>query len=200
MNRYSPEKSLKPVISLLGVSGSGKSTVAQEVTSRLSEDGLRSAIIKKDDAIRLFGSGRKNEGLGYIQGNSNETAVLGLMNLWLRQTLENVDVAFLEGGTRTPDARKITMSNTEHEARLTIVRFDVSALNVARRLRERRHQEDRADDNMFIMAGKLAGQLYKDWANRGQTFDDVNYEVIDANRPLDEVASEVEAIVHKQLP
>src|SRR4051812_15911360 len=98
------------VASLLGVSYSGKSTLAEGVVARLAAEGVTADVIKKDAALKALGKerfGQDDQSGGYsIKGFFKHGAIPSAelhswMNRHVQASHELGHVVLLEGGTRT---------------------------------------------------------------------------------------------------
>lgn len=157
------------VVSLLGVSYSGKSTLAEGLASRLAYEGIAADIIKKDAALRTIGQERYGEDdhsggysiLGAIKhgGQIPSTDLHAWMNKQVHASLERGHKVILEGGTRTRTAQAETLSGIEvGENGLRIFMLELPFREVIHRSRLRRQESGRYDDRLPIALGKLYGQ------------------------------------------
>lgn len=175
--------------------------MTDEVVSRLGGRGLRAQTIRRDNVATEAGESLsvQHGGIRYMQANRNASDLYQRINRHLVRTAGKFDITFLEGGTRTPGARAITLEGVNNP--LTIVRLDVSPFELVRRLAHRRRTIDRPDDNPLIIAGKLVGQAKGNFMARHQDYaaESIDFIPIDANRPMIEVADDVEQIALDRL-
>lgn len=156
------------VASLLGVSYSGKSTLAEGVVNRLAANGVGADVIKKDAALRVLGRekyGDDDKSGGYSitgflrQGGIPPQELHAWMNQEVRASLSLGRVVILEGGTRTRAAQAETLQGIElAEDDFRIFMLQLPFKDVLHRARLRRRQQGRYDDTLLVAAAKLYGQ------------------------------------------
>lgn len=186
------------VVSLLGVSYTGKSTLAEGVVTGLAEVGVCADIIKKDEAMRALGRERYGEydkSGGYsVKGflRYGEIASQDL-HLWMNKQIEVSrelgHLVILEGGTRTRTAQSETLRGIElDEGGLRIFLLQLPFRSVLERARQRRRQAGRYDDMLPVAAAKLYGQYKGLHSNDTPKPDDLDVTVLDARLAPDQLA------------
>ena len=196
-----PKRSL--IVSLLGPTGSGKSTLTENLTRSLGADGVSVATIKKDDAIlklseAKYGTGKTRRGYMLFRGFS-EQDLNAEINRQILELIGKVSVIFLEGGTRTREDMKITLKGVWDKAEYVIVKLDVSPREIVRRLRDRRKTEGRVDDHLVLAAGKLAGQYVRPRLSPSPKTGDPDVERVDAKLPPEQVMAAARQIIENQI-
>lgn len=156
------------VASLLGVSYTGKSTLANGLVPRLAQEGIVVDVIKKDEALKAlgrerYGSTDKTGGYsisGFLRhGQIPSSELHAWMNQRIKTSIELGHMAILEGGTRTRTAQAETLHNIElDEDGLRIFLLEIPFKDVLKRARGRRQESGRYDDRMPIALAKLYGQ------------------------------------------
>jgi thymidylate kinase len=195
------ERSL--IVSLVGPTASGKSTLTGMAVDALAEEGVSTVVIKKDDAIRdmateRFGKGREWIGYTPLRG-FGETEVNQEMNRRVLDQVGKAKVIFLEGGTRTHQAAETTLKDTDEVADHVIVQLDVSPREIRHRLAERRRSSRRIDDHLALAAFKLIGQYTRPLFGEGHRAVDPDTEVINANNGPEQVAADLLDVVKAHL-
>lgn len=180
------------VVSLVGPTGAGKSTVADILMEELVFQGHSVKIIKKDDAIKVLAGKRYHRlgyRLGYIVGLVRISS--GDLNQEINRRLKAspAEVVILEGGTRTTAARAITLKEVDRE--LVSLYFEVRpGVLVARLRRRHRSRPRRIDDAWPLMLGKLIGQWRGSHSPEAIRPDTPGVITIDANQNLYNVAGQ----------
>jgi len=156
------------VVSLLGLSYTGKSTLAEGLVPRLAHEGITADIIKKDDAMQAIGQERYGEQdqtggysiLGFLKhGRVPSKDLHAWMNKQVHTSLEHGHMVILEGGTRTRSAQAETLHDVElSEDTLRIFMMDLPFRQIISRSRQRRQESGRYDDQLLVAFGKLSGQ------------------------------------------
>ena len=110
------------IASFVGVSYTGKSTLAEGVVTRLANEGIVVDIVKKDDAMKAVGHERygENDSSGgysikgfFKHGEIPPRDLHEWMNRRVTESRELGHVVLLEGGTRTRTAQAETLSGIE---------------------------------------------------------------------------------------
>ncbi|KKU49276.1 hypothetical protein A3H10_04205 [Candidatus Uhrbacteria bacterium RIFCSPLOWO2_12_FULL_46_10] len=191
------------IVSLLGLTASGKSTVTGLLTKTFEEEGVSCTVIKKDDAIRRLARerfGERQEWRGYAPVRGfGEQDVNAEINREILQVLGKAKVIFLEGGTRTRRSLATTLHGVEGQADYRIIKFDVSPLEIMRRLAGRRRRTKRIDDALPLAFFKLVGQYIRPLLTDAPSRRDHDVEVVDANQPPERVAEAVKGIINRGL-
>lgn len=187
------------VVSLVGVSYSGKSTLAEAVKERLGDEDLEADIIKKDDAMKAIGSKRYGSSdttggysiRGFLRhGQVPSSELHEWMNGRVSSCLELGKVAILEGGTRTRSAQAETLNNIElDEDGLRIFMLDLPFQEVLSRARQRRQVSGRYDDLLPVALAKLYGQYRGIHSEDAPQPDNLDVTVLDASLPIHDLAS-----------
>jgi adenylate kinase family enzyme len=191
------------VVSLLGVSYSGKSTLAEALVSRLEPEGITVDVIKKDEALRALGReryGSDDETGGYSikgflkHGEVPARELHSYMNEQLKNSLSLGHIAILEGGTRTRSAQAETLSGVElDEDGLRIFLLKLPFREVLKRARDRRKESGRYDDRLPVALAKLYSQYQGMRSTDAPKTNDVDVTVLDASLPTAELV-EITAI------
>jgi Mrp family chromosome partitioning ATPase len=192
------------VVSLLGPTASGKSTLIVQLQAKLAELNLTSALIKKDEALRFLASERFNgkEWIGYtplrLMGRNgfSESDVNGEINKRLRDLIGTVDVVFLEGGTRTPKDMQVTLKDIPNKC--LILEMDIAKRELLQRIKMRRTQKGRTDDTLPLMALKLFGQFTRPLLAKRHS-DDQNKIRINANLSPQELVDQSLPVILKTI-
>lgn len=181
------------VVSLLGVSYTGKSTLAECLVPRLSQEGIVADIIKKDEAMRAIGHKRHGSDdrtggysiKGFLRhGQIPQHELHAFMNTQIRASLDLGHLAILEGGTRTRVAQAETLNNIElDEDGLRIFMLELPFLDVIKRAKLRRKDSGRYDDRLPIASAKLYGQYMGLHSSDAPKIEDIDVRVLDANLP-----------------
>lgn len=193
------------VASLLGVSYTGKSTLAEGVVSRLADEGVYADVIKKDAAMKALGRERYGEddaSGGYsIKGFLKHGEILSSdLHAWMNKQVKasrNLGhVVILEGGTRTRTAQAETLSGIElDEGDFRIFMLQLQFKEVLGRARLRRRETGRYDDMLPVAAAKLYGQYRGLHSEDAPQPDDLDVSVLDAsltpNRLVEIVVNEI---------
>lgn len=96
------------IASLLGVSYTGKSTLAEGLVNRLAQVGIAADVIKKDAALKAIGQQRYGDNeksggysiFGFLKhGQIPSSELHTWMNERIQESLELGHIAILEGGT-----------------------------------------------------------------------------------------------------
>lgn len=181
------------VASLLGVSYTGKSTLAEGLLSRLANEGLTADVIKKDEAMKSlgrehYGSDDKTGGYsikGFLKHGEMPAHLLhAFMNGQIRTSLDLGHIAILEGGTRTRSAQAETLQGIElDEDGLRIFMLDLPFRDVLSRALNRRRESRRYDDRLPIALSKLYGQYKGIHSQNAPQIGDFDVTVLDAKLP-----------------
>jgi len=193
------------IISFLGPSGSGKSTLAQSTSKALADHGISSVIIKKDTAIKSLSVEKfGNEWRGYtplrLLGSHRfgEKELNSRINSEIKKYLgSSVQVIFLEGGTRTRKATKTTLQDIDNDS--LILKMSIAPKELLKRLRIRREEKTRKDDNLAIMIGKLIGQHISSKLTNSPKEGDIDVVSLNANQPLDVLTEQTLQIILKKI-
>jgi adenylate kinase family enzyme len=179
------------VVSFVGVSYTGKSTLAEGVADRLGLEGVGAEIIKKDDAMRELGQERYGDDdatggysiKGFLRhGQIPSTELHTWMSGKISATLEMGRVALLEGGTRTRTAQAETLEGiTLDDDGLRIFLMDLPFKEIIRRARKRRQQSGRYDDMLPVALAKLLGQYRGNRSPDAPQVDDTDVTALDAS-------------------
>ncbi len=179
------------IASLLGVSYTGKSTLANGLVGRLAHEGLTADVIKKDEALKVLGRKRygnsdKSGGYSVIgalkHGQIPSRELHGWMNERIHESLDLGHIAILEGGTRTRTAQQETLSGLEITGdRLGIFMLQLPFREVVHRARQRRHELGRYDDMLPVAVAKLVGQYRGSHSDDAPQFGDSNVIPLDAS-------------------
>ncbi len=205
-NPPSPEKpELKSlIVSLLGPTASGKSTLIEQASHLLLEKGIASTVIKKDDAIRKISVERHGQGKewrGYTPLRKfTETDVNREINRRLHEQIGKSSVIFLEGGTRTRKLADTTLEGIKDKADYVIVKLDIPGREVRKRLGQRRKEKGRVDDLLILAGLKLAGQYARSRIGESPKESDPDVRVLDAKASPDEVSQSLLSIIEDELP
>lgn len=106
------------VASFLGLSYTGKSTLAEGVATRLSNEGIVADIVKKDEAMKAVGRERYGDNdssggysiKGFLKhGEIPSKDLHSWMNKRISESRELGHLVLLEGGTRTRSAQAETL-------------------------------------------------------------------------------------------
>lgn len=156
------------IVSLLGTSYSGKSTLAEGLVADLAEDDIPADVIKKDEALKVLGRERYGEDdasggysiKGFLKhGQIPSSELHAWMNTQIKSSLALGRIAILEGGTRTRTAQAETLKDIElDEDGLRIFMLQLPFREVIRRVRKRREEAKRYDDQLLIALAKLYSQ------------------------------------------
>lgn len=192
------------IISLLGLSGSGKSTLAQSTSKALAYRGISSVIIRKDTAVKSLSVERfGNEWRGYTPlrlfgtHRFGEKELNSQINSEIKKNLGIAQVIFLEGGTRTRKAAETTFQDINND--YLILKMSIAPRELLRRLRIRKKEENRKDDNLAIMIGKLIGQHISPKLTDSPKEGDPDVRSINANQPLNVLTEQTLQIILKKL-
>lgn len=179
------------VVSFVGVSYTGKSTLAEGVAERLCLEGINADIIKKDDAMKALGQERYGAGdatggysiKGFLRHGRIPSADLhSWMNKKITSSLQMGHVALLEGGTRTRSAQAETLEGiTLDDDGLRIFLMDLPFGEVIKRARKRREQSGRYDDMLPVALAKLQGQYRGAHSPDAPQAHDADVTVLDAS-------------------
>lgn len=191
------------VVSLLGISYSGKSTIAEALQDRLDDEGLETDIIKKDQAMRALGEeryGKDDRSGGYSisgfmrNGQIASSELHNWMNQKIRTSLELGHIAILEGGTRARTAQAETLEGIDlDEDGLRIFMLELPLREILSRARKRRQESGRYDDMLPVALAKLYGQYKGIHSPDAPQTSDPDVRVLDASMPtgkLVEIVSE----------
>ncbi len=186
------------VASLLGVSYTGKSTLAEGIVSRLAHEGVTADVIKKDEAMKAvgverYGSNDKTGGYsikGFLKhGEIPAHELHAFMNGQIRTSLDLGHIAILEGGTRTRTAQSETLHDIElDEDGLRIFMLELPFREVLKRARSRRNESGRYDDRLPIALAKLYGQYKGLRSPDAPQIGDIDVSVLDASLQTTELA------------
>ena len=186
------------VASLLGMSYTGKSTLASTLLPRLADEGIIADVIKKDDAVRAFGRERYGEDdatggysiTGFLRrGQVPQHELHAWMNRQVRSSLELGHIAILEGGTRTRTAQAETLADIELDPEgLRIYMLELPLPEMLRRARQRRKETNRYDDRLPVALAKLYGQYRGINSADAPRAEDLDVSVLDASLPTVEIA------------
>lgn len=193
------------VASFLGVSYTGKSTLAEGVVSRLAYESIHVDVIKKDAAMKALGReryGEDDESGGYSikgflkHGEIPSTDLHAWMNKQVRLSRELGHVVILEGGTRTRSAQAETLHDIElGEGDFRIFMLQLPFREVLGRARQRRRETGRYDDMLPVAAAKLYGQYRGLSSDDAPQPNDIDVTVLDASlapdRLVEIVAGEI---------
>lgn len=156
------------VVSLLGTSYTGKSTLANGIAETLNGIGIKVDIVKKDDAFRALGTeryGDNDDSGGYsIRGFLKHGAIPSSdlhaeMNKEILRSRELGRVVILEGGTRTRTAQAQTLRGVDTNLdNFRIFMLELPIIQVIQRARQRRSESGRYDDMLPVAVAKLYGQ------------------------------------------
>jgi hypothetical protein len=156
------------VASLLGLSYTGKSTLAEGVATRLAGEGIVADVVKKDEAMKALGReryGDNDQSGGYsIKGFFRHGGIPSKdLHTWMnKQVTASRDlghIVILEGGTRTRDAQAETLQGVElGEDDFRIFMLELPFREVLRRARQRREQTGQYADMLPVAAAKLYAQ------------------------------------------
>lgn len=194
------------VVSLVGSSGSGKSSISSALSERLDDNHIDSVVISKDQVRADIG--RERYGVDdHSKGYSIPRAIIGQsidvrdlrieMNRRVRAALEIGKLVILEGGTRTRGALAETLQCVDiSDGQLGIYLLTVPTTVAVKRLRQRRRDGYRYDDQLVIQAAKLTGQWLGLRAHDAVHPNDSDVQILDALRP---VADSVEFIARDVL-
>lgn len=185
------------VASLLGVSYTGKSTLAEGLVSRLAHEGITADVIKKDEAMKAvgrerYGSDDKTGGYsikGFLKhGEVPAHELHAFMNEQIRTSLDLGHIAILEGGTRTRTAQAETLRDIElDEDGLRIFMLELPFSDVLKRARGRRKESGRYDDRLPVALAKLYGQYKGLRSPDAPQIEDIDVMVLDASLPTTEL-------------
>jgi adenylate kinase family enzyme len=180
------------VVSFLGVSYSGKSTLAEGVVDRLHAEGIGADIIKKDSAMRALGEeryGTDDSTGGYSisgflkHGQIPSGELHAWMNKEVRNSIEHGNIVLLEGGTRTRTAQAETLKDIELGGDgLRIFMMNLPFSKVVERARKRRREDGRYDDMLPVAMAKILGQYRGIRSADAPQPADPDVRVLDANR------------------
>ena len=156
------------VASLLGVSYTGKSTLAEGVVDRLADESIVADIVKKDEAMKALGReryGEDDKSGGYSingffrHGEISSHDLHDWMNKQVKASKELGHVVILEGGTRTRASQAETLEGIElDEGDFHIFMLHLPFREVLLRAKQRRQVTGRYDDLLPVAAAKLYGQ------------------------------------------
>lgn len=193
------------VVSLLGVSYSGKSTLAAELVTTLAPYGIEADMIKKDEAMRALGReryGEDDQTGGYsavgtlLHGRTPPSELHAYMNEKVRASLEAGHLPILEGGTRTRSAQAETLAGIKlSDDGLHIFMMQLPLREVWRRSKLPRDGSDRYDDKKYIAPFKLLGQYRGMRSEDAPRIDDRDVTLLDAMLPTAEQARFVTGVV-----
>jgi predicted kinase len=185
------------VVSFLGVSYTGKSTLAEGVAKRLATEGVEADIVKKDSAMKALGRERYGDDdatggysiTGFLKHGRIPSAELhGWMNKQIQESLDVGHVALLEGGTRTRTAQAETLANIElDDDGLKIFMLDLPFSDVIGRARQRRRESGRYDDMLPVALAKLEGQYRGARSSDAPQVGDPDVAVLDMQRQPEEL-------------
>ncbi len=189
--------SMIKVASLLGVSYSGKSTLAEGLAANLAKRDIAADIIKKDDALKALGRERYGENdntggysiRGFLRhGPIPSSELHAWMNTQISKSLELGHIAILEGGTRTRTAQAETLKNIElDENELRIFMLQLPFREVIHRSRQRRSETERYDDRLPVVFAKLYGQYRGLRSDDAPKVSDPDVVGLNASLPTDEL-------------
>jgi adenylate kinase family enzyme len=170
------------VASLLGVSYSGKSTLAESLVPRLAEVGIGADIIKKDTAVHAIGAdyyGLGADASGYSirgfmrRGQIPPSELHAWMNARVKESIALGNIAILEGGTRTRSAQAETLAGLELDNDgLAIFMLQLPFTEVLHRAKQRRKDSERYDDILPIALAKLQSQYRGTWSSNAPRISD----------------------------
>ena len=179
------------IASFVGVSYTGKSTLAEGVVTRLANEGIVVDIVKKDDAMKAVGHERygENDSSGgysikgfFKHGEIPPRDLHEWMNRRVTESRELGHVVLLEGGTRTRTAQAETLSGIElDEGDFRIFMLQLPFREVLRRAKQRREQTGRYDDMLPVVAAKLYGQYKGLRSSDAPQPSDLDVTVLDAS-------------------
>jgi predicted kinase len=185
------------IASLLGVSYTGKSTIAEGVVARLANEGVEAGIVKRDEAMKALGRERYGEAdasggysiKGFLRhGKIPSSELYGWMNQQIKASRELGRVVLLEGGTRTRTAQAETLRDLEiDEENFRIFMLQLPFKDVIGRARRRRQESGRYDDILPVAAAKLVGQYRGIHSADAPQPTDEDVTVLDASRPASEL-------------
>lgn len=185
------------VVSVVGLSYTGKSTLVEGVVERLSLEGIEADIIKKDDAMKALGQERYGAEdptggysiSGYLKhGQIPSSELHAWMNKKIGASLELGHVVLLEGGTRTRTAQAETLNNIElADDGLRIFMLNLPFRNIIQRARQRRRESGRYDDLLPVALSKLYGQYRGANSSDAPQPADPDVSVLDATRHPEEL-------------
>ncbi len=182
---------------MLGVSYTGKSTLAEGLTVRLAQEGITADIVKKDEAMKVIGHERYGSDdatggysiKGFLKhGEVPAHELHAFMNSEIRTSLGLGHIAILEGGTRTRTAQAETLHDIElDEDGLRIFMLELPFLEVLRRARGRRKESGRYDDRLPVAFAKLYGQYQGLRSPDAPQLEDIDVTVLNASLPTTEL-------------
>lgn len=182
------------VVSLLGFSYTGKSTLAAGLVAELALEGISADIIRKDEGRKLIGYEKYGEDdntggysiSGFLKRGQIPTQELhAWMNKQIRSSLELGRLVVLEGGTRTRTAQAETLHGIElGEDALRIFMLHLPFSEIMRRARRRRQETGRYDDQLLVAAAKLYGQYRGICSEDALHPGDTDVMVLDASLPV----------------